>query len=86
MENAHISDSLLTLDPFTKEKIGMYQCLAYNLDLNLQVSRRINLNAENKFNKEPTDLDISDRISIEVLSGKKSFRKNGNISLQCTVG
>jgi hypothetical protein len=64
----------------------VYECLAYNLELNIQVSKRINLHAEPKLNKEQTDLDISEYISIDVLSDKKGFRKNGNLTLQCVAG
>ena len=65
---------------------GMYECLAYNLELNSHLTRRISLQAETKLSKEQTNLDISDYISIDVVPDRESFRKNANITLQCNCG
>jgi len=65
----------------------MYECLAYNLELNSHLTRRINLQqAETKLNKEQTNLDISDYISIDVVPDRGSFRKSVNLTLQCICG
>ena len=92
MDNGTFSPStrsfndVLLLAPFTKENAGVYQCMAYNLQTKQQVTRRINISADSKnFAKQPT-LDVSEHISIKLLSGRGNFTKRGTIALKCSIG
>ncbi len=68
------------------DNIGIYQCLAFNSELNKFVTRRINLNTFSKLNKEKKILDFSDRIKIKILSDENQIKKNGKLTIECSVG
>ena len=68
------------------DNIGIYQCLAFNSELNKFVTRRINLNTFSKLNREKKILDFSDRINIKILSDENQIKKNGKLTIECSVG
>jgi hypothetical protein len=74
------------LDPLVIDNIGIYQCLAFNSELNKSVTRRINLNTFSKLNREKKILDFSDRIKIKILSDENQIKKNGKLAIECSVG
>ena len=68
------------------DNIGIYECLAFNSELHKFVTRRINLNTFSKLNKEKKILDFSDRIKIKILSDENQIKKNGKLTIECSVG
>ena len=76
--NVKIENDLLVIEPFTDENIGIYQCLAYNLKLNLHAIRRVNLNTTQNI------FDVSKRIKIDVISNE--LKRNETIIIECSIG
>ena len=86
-DNVKTDNDILVIEPFNRESIGTYQCLAFNLDNGKLVLRRINLNAENKAKPMTKPVsDVSDRIQISVLSDQNEFVRGGTVRLKCFIG
>ncbi len=91
-KNTRVENDILILEPFTFENAGVYRCVAYSLELNMFVSKRININSDsnpnsNNVNNRPKKtIDVSDRIVIQLQSTSKEFRKGGKIRLKCHIG
>lgn len=96
-KDARVDGDTLTLEPFTRESAGIYRCLAYNMERNEQASRRININIESSSSSSSSSssidssspreiVDITHKMSIEMISPPSEMKKGGTIRLKCSVG
>ena len=69
------------MQPFVKDHIGIYKCLAYN-HLGEETSKRIHVNVDTK---KKTVVDVSNKIAIKSLSSVEEFRNEGTIKLKCNL-
>jgi hypothetical protein len=81
-KGVRIENDLLILQPFRKENAGTYLCLVHNLDHSQQASKRINVNVESK--QKPV-LDVSHKITINMMSSGRDQRRGGTVRLNCIV-
>lgn len=83
-KDVRVDGDTLTLEPFTRESAGVYRCLAYNVERNEQASRRININIESSAPRYV--VDITHKMTIDMVSPVTEMRKGGTVKLKCSVG
>ena len=84
--NVRITGNVLILEPFLKENVGVYRCLAFSAHTGEHVSRRISINIEAAGERElskPPVLDISSKLQVRVVSGPEQNRRGGSVVLRC---